>query len=67
VFSASDFCKSCNRTNIGPNHVYGALDELGFKEFKDALEKALAGLLSRLLKWLAFGALSDTPGLECRV
>lgn len=40
--SANDFCKSCNRTVIGINHVYGALDELEFgAEFKEKLTKAL--------------------------
>jgi hypothetical protein len=43
--SSSDFCKSCNKTTIGPNHVYGALEELEFKEFKETLEKALQGSL----------------------
>lgn len=30
-----------NRTTIGSNHVYGALDELEFGNFKDKLVKAL--------------------------
>lgn len=30
-----------NRTTIGTNHVYGALDELEFGKFKDKLQKAL--------------------------
>lgn len=30
-----------NRTTIGTNHVYGALDELEFGKFKEKLQKAL--------------------------
>lgn len=30
-----------NRTTIGSNHVYGALDELEFGHFKEKLVKAL--------------------------
>jgi hypothetical protein len=38
-FSANDFSRSCNRTTIGVNHIFGALEELEFKEFIEKLKK----------------------------
>jgi DNA polymerase epsilon subunit 3 len=37
---ANDFSRSCNRTTIGVNHIFGALEELEFKEFNEKLKKA---------------------------
>jgi TATA-binding protein-associated factor Taf7 len=36
---ANDFCKSCNRTTIGVNHVHGAIEELEFKGFNEKLKQ----------------------------
>jgi len=38
---SNDFCKSCNRTTIGVNHVYGACEELEFPDFVEKLKQFL--------------------------